>query len=230
MRINKYLASCGLASRRASEEIIKSGRVFINGKKVTDLATRVGPFDKVSVDGKEVVVDKAKKYFMINKPVGYTSTVSDPHASKKVTDLVNYKGRLYPVGRLDKDSEGLMILTNDGDYANRIMHPSFGSEKEYLVRVILPKQNQSDVVEKLIRYFKCGTIIDRKKTIPAKIKMVAKDADIGEFKIVLQEGRKRQIRRIFEKERVRVVKLIRIRMGNVELGDLKPGGFKEFTP
>lgn len=227
MRINAFLAKTGLGSRRKVESFVSEGRVLINGAKAS-LASQVEQSDKVTLDGNELSISK-KKYFLVYKPVGYTSTVSDEHAEKKVVDLVDEPG-LFPVGRLDKDSEGLMILTNDGDFAQKLTHPSYEHEKEYIVTVNLPQKTTSERLENAIKFFKCGIRIDDKKTHPASIKLIAQEMNSAVFRIILKEGLKRQIRRTFAKAGLDVIKLKRVRMASFLLGDLVDGESEEFFP
>lgn len=229
MRINQYLAKSGLGSRRKVEDLVLAGRVGVNGQKVTKLSERVDISDTVTLDGKALSHSLKRRYLMINKPVGYTSTVSDPHAKKTVMDLVDDRTGLFPVGRLDRNSRGLMFLTDDGDFALRITHPRYGCEKEYLVTANLPKKNKSDHVEKVMRFFKCGMRFGESKTLPAEIKLIGVEGDRARFSIVLKEGRKRQIRRMFERAGMEVVDLLRTRIGAYEIGDLGSGESKTFA-
>lgn len=225
MRINAYLAKSGLSSRRKSEEYVKSGRVLINGKKAV-LSDRVENGDIVAVDGKEVTLAQ-KLYYLLYKPVGYTSTVDDKFARLKVIDLIDQKG-LFPVGRLDKESEGLMILTNDGDFAQKLIHPSHSHEREYIVEVKLPFKDRTIKLENAIKFFKCGIKLDNVKTNPSQIKLIKQEGSVAVFNVILTQGIKRQIRRTFEKAGLSVKKLKRIRIASFELGDLEPGESKKF--
>lgn len=227
MRINAFLAKCGLGSRRKVEAFVTQGRVLINDEKA-ELSSQVNDEDKVTFDGQDLSLAK-KKYYLINKPVGYTSTVSDEHAEKTVVELVDEPG-LFPVGRLDKDSEGLMILTNDGVFAQRLIHPSNDHDKEYEVTVNLPQKLRSERLENAIKFFKCGIRLDDKKTQPAKIALISQISDVVTFKIILKEGLKRQIRRTFDKAGLEVLRLKRIRIADYMLGDLPEGESKEFVP
>lgn len=227
MRINKYLASAGLGSRRKVEALVLSGAIFVNNKKVLNLATKVEDGDLVTVNGQEVSIQK-KRYFAVYKPVGYVSTVEDEHAAKKVVDLVAVKG-LYPVGRLDKESEGLIILTNDGDFAQETMHPSYEHEKEYLVDVAVQAEGHSEKLENAIKFFKCGIRIGPKRTAPAEIRLLSVENKTAKFNITLKQGLKRQIRQTFEKAGLSVKVLKRVRIGRVKLGDLAPGESIELT-
>jgi len=225
MRINSYLAKSGLGSRRHVERYIIEGRVLINGQKAK-LHSTVNVTDEVLFNNKKIGINE-KLYYLVNKPVGYVSTVSDEHANKKVVDLVGGK-KLFPVGRLDKDSEGLVILTNDGDFAQRLSHPKYEHEKEYLVEVKLPRKQRSQYLENAIKFFKCGVILDNKKTKPSQIKIIAQNGNIARFNIVLKEGVNRQIRKTFAKAKLEVSILKRIRIGEYTLGDLKTGETQRF--
>jgi pseudouridine synthase len=227
MRINKFLAKGGLGSRRKVEHLVSSGKITVNGRVTRDLATQIGPDDVVFFEKKQVSYDPKPLYYAVHKPIGYVSTVSDPYASKTVMDLIGRKTGFFPVGRLDKNSRGLIIITNDGNFAQKTSHPSNYCEKEYRVRVRLPKKDVTAYVDKALRYFKCGAIIDGQKTLPAKIKLLAMERGQAIFGIILTEGRKRQIRRIFEKADMEVIDLLRVRIGSVELGDLKCGEVKQ---
>jgi len=226
MRINSYLAKAGLGSRRGVEELISSGDVQINGK-VAKLSDKVEDSDAVTYQEKKVTL-KSKRYFLLYKPVGYISTSEDPHAQNKVVDLIPVNG-LFPVGRLDKDSEGLMMLTNDGDLALQLTHPRYAHEKEYLVKVKVPSKNKSVLLENAIKFFKCGVLLDGKKTQSAQIKLISQIANTATFNIILREGMKRQIRRTFEKAHLEVLSLKRIRISKYLLDNLKPGEYKEFN-
>jgi len=225
MRINKYLAMCGLGSRRSVEALVRSGKISVNGNVITDLSTRVLDSDIVCFNKRTLKIDNLKKYFLINKPVGYVCTNSDEHALKKITELDDRLDGLFIVGRLDKQSEGLVLMTNDGEFCQKYQHPRCAHEKEYMVegRVIDKNHQESEQVEKLFRFFKCGCLIDGYKTRPSEIKLLAKRGATLVFKIILKEGRKRQIRRLFSKAGLEVEKLKRIRIGNFLLGDLSCG-------
>jgi len=229
MRINKYLASCGLGSRRSSEQLILSGKISKNGRKVLELSEKVEEGDKVEYKGK-CVNPKSFVYYLVNKPAGYTSTVSDPHAQKQVVDLVPDKIKVFPVGRLDRESEGLIILTNDGDFAQKLIHPSFDHEKEYLVEAEGPKNDFNLHLDRAVRLFKCGLKINNVRTKPAQIQVVSKTGRIVTFKIILKEGRKRQIRITLDRAGFCVTKLKRLRIQKWVIGDIPIGKYKEFTP
>lgn len=228
MRINKFLSKAGLGSRRKVEELVISGRVKINGNKVKKLSTRISLSDTVCYDEKVVNIKFDKKYFILNKPIGYISTVKDSHAKKTVMDLIEENKGLFPVGRLDKNSRGLMIITNDGDFALKITHPRYSCEKEYVVTVAVPRERKSEKIEQVMRFFKCGIKLEKCKTLPARIKLISIEKDKARFNIVLNEGKKRQIRRIFKKARMDVVDLMRIRIGDYKIGNLESGEIRSF--
>jgi len=230
MRINKFLASCGLGSRRGVEDLVTDGKVLVNGEVMENLGYDVQPQDVVVCDGKELNNLEEKEYYLLYKPVGYTSTTEDEHAEKLVTELVESKARLFPVGRLDKNSEGLMILTNDGDFAQKLQHPSNNHEKEYIVQVRGSKDEMNVELDSAMRYLTCGIKIGGYKCRPGRAKVIQKEGNEATFQIILKEGRKRQIRETMERAKLRVLSLKRIRIANFELGDLEPGESKAFKP
>ncbi|MCF8111177.1 MAG: rRNA pseudouridine synthase [Desulfobacteraceae bacterium] len=219
IRLQKYLADAGVCSRRKGEQYIRRGLVRVNGKTVTQPGTTVDPEkDIVEIAGKKVKPLKSDIYIMLNKPAGYLSTCSQP-GRKIVLDLVDVKQRVFPVGRLDRDSTGLLLLTSDGRIHNRLAHPSFDHEKEYLVETDRPvKDHDLETLEK-------GVELSDGMTRPAKVKKSSAE----KFSIVLQEGRNRQIRRMAEALGYRVVSLHRIRMGPLYLKDLAPGKWRHLT-
>lgn len=229
MRINSFLAKCGFGSRRSVEELVTSGRVLVNGKIVKNLATQINQNDKVTVDTKPATLESFV-YYLLNKPVGYTSTTEDEHAKRLVTELVPKSPPVFPVGRLDKDSEGLIILTNDGEFANKLIHPRYQHEKEYMVDAEGPKEDLNQALDKAMKYFKCGAKLADYKTQPAYAKVVAKVGRVATFNIILKEGRKRQIRRVLNKAGFTVIKLKRIRIQNWTLDDLAEGKYRTFNP
>jgi 23S rRNA pseudouridine2605 synthase len=220
IRLQKYLSGAGVCSRRKGEEYIKAGRVKVNGEVVAKQGVSVDPEkDRVEVDGRVVRNNQQMVYIVLNKPAGYITSRS--HGDRKIVfDLINIKERLNPVGRLDKDSTGLLLLTNDGDLHNRLIHPSFDHEKEYEVEALKP------VSDKSLEILRRGVVIENKKTRPAKIARTAESS----FKIILKEGRKRQIRRMVEKVDNRVVRLHRIRISTLLIGKLKMGQWRHLFP
>lgn len=227
MRINAYLSKAGVASRRKSEEFVLAGRITINNKVATLTDQVDEDADDIRLDGKKLSLSQ-KKYFLVNKPVGYTSSSEDEHARLLVTDLVADKD-VFPVGRLDKDSEGLMILTNDGEFAQKLIHPRFSHEREYEVEVKLPYTLRTQKLENAIKFFKCGIRLEEKRTAPASIKLIKQESGYATFKIILTQGLKRQIRRTFEKAGLRVTRLKRTRIASFELGDLATGKSRSFV-
>lgn len=225
MRLQKYLALCGIASRRAAEKLITDGRVSVNGTVVTELGTKVSPKDKIAFDGKIVSLDEKKIYIAINKPVGYLSSASDDRGRKTVVDLVkdDFTERLYPVGRLDYDTEGLIFLTNDGDFTYAVTHPKHNINKTYEA-IIRGKLTEDEVVS-LCR----GVDIDGFITSPAFLDILEEREGKSVVQLTIHEGRNRQVRKMFEAVGHRVLKLKRISVGKVKLGSLKPGQWRELT-
>jgi len=217
MRLQKFIAECGIVSRRKAEEFIEQGRVKVNSQVVTRPGTQIDPQkDQVFVNGKLASLRQKKVYLKIYKPKGVFSSCYH-RGEKTIVDFVrDLPYRLYPVGRLDKDSEGLMILTNDGEFANKMMHPRYEHEKEYIVNVKCQMTNDK------LRNLESGIVIEGRKTLPAKVKKLGDK----EFSITLREGKKRQIRKMVEAVGNSVVSLKRIRMGDIHLGSLKPGEFE----
>lgn len=217
IRLQKYLADCGIASRRRAEVFIIQGKVKVNGEVIKELGTKVKPDDTIEFAGKVVKPKQEKIYIMLNKPIGYLSTVKKgKEKGKTVLDLVKAKERIFPVGRLDKNSSGLLILTNDGDLALKLTHPRYEKEKEYLVEV--NKEISKDFIDKMEK----GVKIEQGKTLPVKVKQLG----VRKFEIILKEGKKRQIRRMCERLGNQVKSLHRSRVNKLELGDLKSGKFR----
>ena len=223
MRINKFIAENSSFSRRKADELIEQGKVLINGKKIS-LGENIDPEkDRITVENKPITPQKEKLYIALNKPKGYVTTRSDELGRKTVMDLVPKNMTIKPVGRLDKDTEGLLLLSNDGDFINRITHPKFEQEKEYYAETKGPLTPLKK--ERLER----GILIENKKTSPAKI-TIMKITDSQTFlKIVIHEGRKRQIRKMFASVNTPVKYLQRIRIGKLKLGNLPLGKFKKIT-
>lgn len=221
VRLQAFLAHCGVASRRASEKIITDGRVQVNGTVVTELGTKVSQDDVVLVDGKQIFVEEHKRYVLLNKPVGYVCTQSDEKGRQTAAGLLKraYSERLYNVGRLDMFSCGIILFTNDGDFAKRLSHPSAEVEKEYIVTSPMPFPRE------LAENFKKGVRVDG-------VFYKAKDAEEmtpRKMRIVLVEGKNREIRRVFSDAGVAIKMLKRVRIGNILIGGLKPGEFRDVT-
>jgi 23S rRNA pseudouridine2605 synthase len=218
-RLQKVLARAGVGSRRACEELIEQGRVLVNGEPA-HLGRRARPeTDHIAVDGIPLPVRQGVAYYLVNKPVGVVSTASDPHGRPTVVELVPSQPRVYPVGRLDASTEGLMVLTNDGELAHALMHPSFGVEKEYVAEVARPFSAEG--VQRLRR----GIELDDGMSAPARVKLLRPDA----ARIVIHEGRNRQVRRMCEAVGCPVVTLVRTRIGPVSDPQLAPGQWRELT-
>jgi 23S rRNA pseudouridine2605 synthase len=218
------MANAGIASRRASEELIREGRVTVNGA-TAELGMKADPEkDHILVDGRRVSSAEPLRYVALNKPRNVISTVTSPDPRPTVRDLVSLEGRLYPVGRLDIESEGLILLTNDGDLANRITHPRFGCEKEY--RVLVPRNPD----EKQLAAWRNGVVLeDGHRTGPAQVKIDSEGPRGTWLKVVMKEGRKRQIREIGDQLGLPVIRLLRVRIGTLLLGKLKPRQWRELT-
>lgn len=225
-RLQKILSSAGITSRRAAEVMITEGRVSVNGVTVTELGSKADPeTDRIAVDGKPVSIPKKKMYLLLHKPAGYVTTMSDPGGRPVITELI--KGipeRLYPVGRLDFNTEGLLLLTNDGDWANRLAHPSHEVEKEYLVKI------RGALSSEKIALLSGGIKLEDGMTAPARIEIIRVLEKNVWFTITIHEGRYRQVRRMCEAAELPLVKLKRIRYGNILLGDLKAGEYRILDP
>ena len=244
MKLNLFIARSGVASRRRSAELVKNGLVRINGKIVLEPFREVTDKDKISVgtlhspchspknrsgsitdrvEGKNISPERFV-YVAVNKPIGVTCTLKDRFAEKKVTDLVPRSlGRLYPVGRLDRDSSGLVILTNDGDFSQRMSHPSYEVEKEYLVTVV-PAVNRKE-----ISVLKAGVLYEDEKLSASEIRILKKEPGRSTLQIILKEGKKREIRRMFGCLNHHVQTLERVRIGRITLGNLNPGKWRFLT-
>lgn len=223
--LQKYLSMCSVCSRRKAEEMILDGRIKINGE-IAKLGDRVVPnTDKVFLDNKPVLFeDKDKYYIMLNKPRGFVTTMKDERDRKCVADLVtDIPERVYPAGRLDKNSEGLLIMTNDGDFANSLIHPSKDIWKTYRVTV-RPK-----ITEEQLNILCSGIEIDGKPTEPAKIKVLTQEKNRVVLEISIKEGRNRQIRKMCEFVGLEVARLKRISIGGLKLGMLQPGKWRELS-
>lgn len=227
VRLQKIIADSGICSRRKAEELIAHGRVKINGRpcKVGDKADPIK--DIVSIDGERVVFERKKtyRYIMLNKPRGYVTTMSDELDRKCVTELLDgVDARVYPIGRLDKNSEGLLLFTNDGNFANEIMHPSKHVTKTY--RVTVRPDVDDDVLVKLSE----GVVIDGRKTLPCTVLVLDKQPGRTVLQMTISEGRNRQIRKMCEAVGLEVARLKRTAVGPIKLGMLKPGTWRDLKP
>ena len=225
-RLQKILSAAGVASRRASEELIREGRVSVNGTTVTELGTKADPErDDIRVDGRRIRFEQRRRYILLNKPRGYVTTRHDPEDRPTVLDLLEgVKEYIYPVGRLDYDSEGLVILTNDGELAARLTHPRHEVERVYEARVRgVP---DAHALERLAR----GVMIEGRRTAPARVRLASAREGQAIVEIAIHEGRRRQVRQMFEAVGHPVLRLRRIRIGPIGDEMLKPGHYRELTP
>ena len=223
-RLQKVLARAGVGSRRAVEEMIVAGRISVNGQKAV-LGQRVNiTKDEVKVDGSGVPLAEHLVYYVANKPVGVVSTAADPENRPTVVDLADPGVRLWPVGRLDIDSEGAVILTNDGDLTNRLTHPSYGVPKTYLVEV------QGSMPEKIARQLARGVELDDGVTAPAEVQLIERSRGGSLVEVTLREGRNRQVRRMMEAVGHPVRRLVRTKIGPIALGRLRPGTVRRLSP
>jgi len=226
MRLNKFLAQAGISSRREADKLIAEGRVSVNGQQVENLGVKIDPEkDVVKVDGRKVRKEEGQVYIMLNKPPGFLVTLKDSFGRANIMDLLpSFKKRFFPVGRLDYHSQGLLLLTNDGQLTFRLTHPRFKIKKVYLVRI------KGELKPGQISRLEKGIILDGQKTAPARIKIINSTATGLGLRIEIYEGRKREIRRMFEAMGRRVVYLKRIKFGPLALGSLKRGQWRYLTP
>ncbi|MGP1437879.1 MAG: pseudouridine synthase [Treponema sp.] len=222
LRLQVYLSHCGVASRRASEQIILSGRVSVNGVKVDQLGIKVKPDDVVCVDGKTIQFENEKRYVLLNKPAGYVCSSADEKGRLEAYSLIknNYTERLYNVGRLDMMSSGAIIFTNDGKACAYLEHPSSQIEKEYVITTLFPFNN--DVLEAFMKGIRIEGVFYKAKDVSRLGKC--------KIRIVLIEGKNREIRRVLSHFEIKIKTLIRVRIGTVKLGDLKEGESRELSP
>jgi len=219
MRIQKFLSAAGVCSRRRGETFIKAGRVSLNGQVVVELGTKIDPGnDQLSVDGKPIKYEPSMLYIALNKPVEYVTSCHHP-GEKIVLDLVDIAQRVYPIGRLDKDTTGLLLLTNDGWLHHKLSHPSFSHEKEYDVTVAKP------ISDGALQKLAAGLPMMESKTRPAKVQRIAS----RRFCIILKEGKNRQVRRMVRKVGNQVTRLKRIRVAGIKLGQLPTGKWRHLT-
>lgn len=224
MRLQKYLAECGVASRRHAEEMIARGLVQLNGITVREMGLKVEEGDEVRVQGELVTPQVEKHYILYYKPIGEVTTSSDPEGRPTVMDRFrDYPARLYSVGRLDFDSEGLLLVTNDGELTARLTHPGSEVDKSYIARVSL------QLTEEELGRLRGGIMIDGRRTARAKVKVLKAEALFSDVLITIHEGRNRQIRRMMEALGHQVLRLKRVRYGPVELGNLQRGQWRELS-
>lgn len=230
VRLQKVLSHAGVASRRAGERLIREGRVQVNGQRVTEMGVQVDPErDVIAVDGRRIEVGAERRYVMLHKPRGYLSVLEDDRGRRAVRDLVPDAEGLYPAGRLDYNSEGLLLLTDDGALTQRLTHPRYEHEKEYLVLV------RGEPSVEALRALRTGIELEEGRTAPARVGRVDQTpwgrAPLGQvwLRVVLHEGRKRQIRRMCQAVGLEVRRLIRVRIGPIELGNLEVGAHRALT-
>lgn len=222
LRLQKYLADCGVASRRKSEELIEQGKVKVNGR-VAQIGDKVNPKkDDITVSGKKIIKSKSYTYIMLHKPRGFITTMNDEMGRRCVAELVKDVGvRVYPVGRLDRESEGLLLMTNDGEFANAMTHPTKHVPKTYRVTV------RPSITDEQITALTTGIIIEDRMTAPAEVRVLTKEEGRVVLEIVLYEGRNRQIRKMCEALGLEVARLKRTAVGSVKLGMLPQGKWRE---
>ncbi len=225
VRLQKYLAGCGIASRRKAEEMIAAGRITVDGEVVTAMGTQIDPSrQEIRLDGSMVTAHDDLLYILLNKPQGYVTTMSDPQGRPIVTSLLQgIKARLFPVGRLDLDTEGALILTNDGELAQKIQHPSHEVTKTYEAQVM------GRPSEKMLKMLEQGILLEGKKTSPASLTVIASHSGTTSIRITIHEGRKRQVRKMFQAIGHPVIHLIRIAYGHLLLQGLATGKYRVLT-
>ncbi|HUG05725.1 MAG TPA: pseudouridine synthase [Candidatus Limnocylindria bacterium] len=223
VRLQKVMADRGVASRRAAEALIAEGRVRVEGKVITTLGTRVAEDARLEVDGRPVAGPSPHRYVLLNKPVGIVSTARDERGRRTVVDHIGTRERLYPVGRLDTDSEGLLLLTNDGEWAERVLHPRHGHEREYDVAV------EGDLTDEALARLQRGIPLEEGTARAVRIAVRSRSRGRSRLSMVLLTGWKRQVRRMCLAVGLKVSRLVRVRMGPLELGRLRPGEFRDLT-
>lgn len=225
MRLQKYLGECGVASRRKSEKLIEGGLVAVNGVIVTELGVKVHTHkDIVTYKGEKITLSQEQVYIMLHKPEGYITTAKDQFGRPTVLDIItDVSSRIYPVGRLDYDTSGLLIMTNDGDLTYKLTHPKHDIEKTYIARVLGVPSSES------LQKFRNGLMLDDFKTSKAKIEIIKDEGRFSSLKIVIKEGKNRQVRKMCENIGHRAIALKRIATGKIFLGDLKRGQYRDLT-
>lgn len=225
IRLQKIISDAGVASRRKAEELILEGKVKVNGKQVKTLGYKADPDkDKVAVEGNIIKIKKKKVYVALNKPIGVVTSRSDEKGRKTVLDCVPIEEYLYPIGRLDIDSSGLILLTNDGEVTNAVLHPKYEIEKTYVIKV------EGFVDNSKIEKFKSGVKLEDGVTAPAKAEVLYRGRDYTKLEVVITEGKNRQLRRMFEALGHKVNSLKRIKIGKISLGDLPYGKHRRLNP
>ena len=225
MRLNKFLSLCGISSRRKADDLIKSGKIKVNGKVQTELGLNINEEkDDILYDGKKISIKDNFLYIKLNKPKGYICSNKDEKGRKTIFELLPNDKKLFSVGRLDYNTEGLILITNDGDFANKIIHPSYEIEKEYIVTI------KGKILESEMAVLRAGVVEkDGKKLPKSKVKLLNFENNISRLSIVIDQGKNRQIRRMFDAIGRTIILLKRIRIGNIRLGGVQRGKFKELT-
>ena len=224
MRINKYLALCGIGSRRKVEQYVLNGDVKVNGKIADNLSTDINvKKDKVTFLDKNVVLPNSYVYYKFNKPKGYICSAKDEKDRKTIYDLVKVPERVFSVGRLDYNSEGLLLLTNDGDFANKLTHPSNHVDKEYIVSI------EGDITEGELAVLRAGVVENGKRMPSARVEKLETNSNITRLSVIIDEGQNRQIRRMFEAIGKTIVLLKRVSIGGLKLGGLQRGKYRPLT-
>ena len=219
IRLNKYIAECGICSRRKADILIESGKVLVNDIVIKDLGVKIDDTkDQVKVDGKTISKEDKFVYIMLNKPKGYVTTNSEQFGRKSVLDLIDTDYRIFPIGRLDMNTEGLLLLTNDGEFANKLMHPKNKVEKTYIANV------KGNITEEKIENLRNGVDIGGYITKPAQVRIISKDKN--EIEIKISEGKNRQVRKMCEAVGLKVINLKRTSVGKLNLGNLKIGKYR----
>lgn len=224
MRLNKFLSNSGVASRRKCDELIKAGQVYVNNKQVTELGMVINEKkDKVTIEGKRISLPSSFVYIKLNKPKGYTCTASDEKGRKTIYELIDSEERLFSIGRLDYDTEGLIILTNDGEFANKVAHPRYHTEKEYRVTA------EGEIKESELAVMRKGVVVEGERMPSARVEKLSFENGFTKLSVIIDEGQNRQVRRMFEAIGHDIKLLKRVRIGSVRLGGLSRGQYKDLT-
>ncbi len=221
MRLNKFISTAGVCSRRKADELIKNGFIKVNGKVVDELGVIIDEKkDSIEVEGKKISLPLSYLYILLNKPKGYACTANDEKGRKTIYDLIDLPDRLFSIGRLDYDTEGAIILTNDGEFANRVAHPSYEIEKEYIVKI------EGDIKESELAVLRKGVVIDGERLPRAGVKLLNFENNCSRISVVIHEGQNHQVKKMFEAIGKSIKLLKRIRIGNLKLGGLKRGEYR----
>lgn len=224
MRLNKFLSNSGVASRRKCDQLIADGKVEVNGKTVNELGLKINEKkDKVTIEGRVIKLPSSFVYIKLNKPKGYACTANDEKGRKTIYDLVKCEERLFSIGRLDYETEGLIILTNDGNFANLVAHPRYSMEKEYRVTV------EGEIKESELAVMRKGVVVEGERMPSAKLEWLSFENGFTKLSVIIDEGQNRQIRRMFEAIGHQIKLLKRVRIGGVKLGGLKRGEYRDLT-